>query len=99
MCELHLRPTNSQAAEDSFNHSGDYRTVTLGGKMYLLIPGQARIVQILHEALKSGKPNVSIYSIMEQTPDSRWQDTFNRNPDAKALIRSGATRGTLRLNL
>jgi hypothetical protein len=91
---------SAETTKSNFSPSNDYRTVTLGDKMYALTPGQARIVQILHEAYKSGKPNVSIYSIMEQTPDSRWQDTFKRNPDAqKALIRMGATKGSLRLNL
>jgi hypothetical protein len=85
-----------------FTHSEDYRSVTLSGKDYELTSKQAQIIGILDRASQDEKPDVAIHNILEQlgTPNSRWQDTFKSNSEAKkALIRSGKRRGTLRLNL
>ena len=60
------------------------------------------MVQMLHEAHEKGTPSVSLALILEQLEkkSSRWQDTFKSNPQAKkALVKSGARKGTLRLNL
>jgi len=84
-----------------FSHSPDYRSVTVRGETYTLTSEQAGMIKILHEARESGNPEVSIAYIMEQLEkqSSRWQDTFKSNPKAKkALVESGARKGTLRLN-
>jgi hypothetical protein len=89
-------------ARTEFRHSADYRSVTHRGKRHSLTPRQAQMIQILHEADQNGTPEISIHAILEQlgTSGSRWQGTFRSNPEAKkALIKSGARKGTLRLNL
>jgi hypothetical protein len=94
------KPTT--AAAPSFTYSVDYRNVTIRGEDFVLTPRQAQTIQILNEARQDGKPDVSIDDILEQleTSNSRWQDTFRSNPEAKeALIKSGVRKGTLRLNL
>jgi hypothetical protein len=96
------KPENAPREPAPFTHSLDYRSVSLRGKTHSLTPRQAQLIQILHEAHESGNPEVSHAFILEkmETNNSRWQDTFKSNRDAKkALIRIGATRGTLRLNL
>jgi hypothetical protein len=85
-----------------FTHQEDYRSVTLRGQTYTLTSRQAQVVEILHRAYLDEKPDVAIDYILEKlgTQNSRWQDTFKRNPEArKALIRKGERKGTLRLNL
>jgi hypothetical protein len=85
-----------------FAHLDDYRSVTMRGKSYTLTSRQAQMIESLHRAHESGNADVSIDGILEKigTPNSRWQDTFKSNPEAKkALIKSGARKGTLRLNL
>ena len=90
------------SAGGSFAHSQDYRSVTVRGKTYTLTARQAQIIEILHEARANGNADVSTARILEalETPNSRWQDTFKSNPDArKALVAFGKRKGTLRLNL
>lgn len=85
-----------------FVHSPDYRSVSIQGTTYLLTPGQAHVVEILHRARKEGTPEVGIHYVLEKlgTPNSRWQDTFRDDYGAKdALIESGAKKGTLRLKI
>ena len=85
-----------------FTHSEDYRTVTLRGKTYELTFQQAQVIQILHKAHENGKPNVPIAGILEslEKNGSKWQYTFRSNLEAKkALVITGARKGTLRLNL
>lgn len=108
----HLPPAEMRLADSTqdsvvvaasrFTHSPDYGSVTLRGQPYSLTSRQAQFIQILHSAFESGNPAVRKDYILEQlgTSNSRWQDTFKTNPEArKALIRVGARRGTLRLNL
>jgi len=95
------RPRGDKPGE-GFSHSSDYRSVTIRGKAHTLTARQAQIIEILHKAHIEGNPDVSTAHILEtlETTGSRWQDTFRSNPKAKsALIKSGARRGTLRLNL
>jgi hypothetical protein len=95
------RPRGDKLGE-GFSHSPDYRSVTIRGKPHTLTARQAQMIQILHEAEKKGTPDVSIAYIQEQleTRNSRWQDTWRSNSEArKALIKTGARRGTLRLKL
>jgi hypothetical protein len=92
----------AKAAASRFTHSPDYRSVTIDGLSFTLTFKQAQLVQILHEALESGTPDLGIHYILErlETPNARWQDTFKGNADAKkALIAYGSRKGTLRLNL
>lgn len=93
---------SSKEVAAPFTHSEDYRSVTLRAKTYTLTTGQALIIQSLHECHENGTPEVSTTFIQGRlgTPSSRWQNTFKSNPEAKkALVKSGARRGTLRLNL
>ncbi len=95
------RPRGDKPSE-GFSHSPDYRSVTIRGKAHTLTARQAQIIEILHKAHVDGNPDVSTAHILEtlETERSRWQDTFRTNPKAKsALIKGGARRGTLRLNL
>ncbi len=95
------RPRGDKSGE-RFSHSPDYRSVTIRGKAHTLTTRQAQIIEILHKAHIDGNPDVSTAHILEtlETKSSRWQDTFRTNPKAKsALIKGGARRGTLRLNL
>ena len=85
-----------------FSHAQDYRSVTVRGKTYALTSRQAQMIQILHGAYENGNPDMGVDYILEQlgTKNSRWQDTFKGNRNAKqALVKSGASKGTLRLNL
>jgi hypothetical protein len=94
--------THQHTMSSLLTHSEDYRTVNLRGETYALTSQQAQMIQILHEAHKNGKPDVSIALVLEQLEkeSSRWQDTFKSNPIArKALIKAGIRKGTLRLNL
>lgn len=96
------KAASAVALQSGFSHSPDYRSVTLRHQTYPLTSQQAQMIQILHRAHEGGNPDVSIATILEEfgTPNSRWQDTFKRKGDArKALVRSGETKGTLRLNL
>ena len=96
-----FEPENSVAG-DSFTQSGEYRSVSVRGKTYVLTSRQAQMIQLLDEARKNGKPDVAIDHIMEKlgSGSSRWQDTWKSGREArKALIKSGARKGTLRLNL
>jgi hypothetical protein len=93
---------STNVAVGPFTHSEDYRSVTLRGKTHTLTSQQAQMIEILHEAHKNGNPDVSIAHIQERLEknNSRWQDTFKSNPKAKkALVISGARKGTLRLNV
>jgi hypothetical protein len=83
-------------------HTPDYTSVNIGGKPYSLTSRQAQMIEILHAAWKEGTPDVGIAFILEKlgTENSRWQDTWKRNPQARrSLIRNGNRKGTLRLNL
>lgn len=93
---------SASPAQREFTHSPDYRSVTLRGEMHKLTSQQAQMIEILHRAHKDGNSDVSIAHILErlERASSRWHDTFKSNPNAKkALVKSGARRGTLRLNL
>jgi hypothetical protein len=95
------RPRGDRPSE-GLSHSPDYRSVTICGKVHTLTARQAQMIEILHKAHVNGNPDVSTAHVLEmlETKGSRWQDTFRTNPKAKrALIKSGARRGTLRLNL
>lgn len=83
-----------------FTHSLDYGSVTVRGKTHALTSKQAQMIEILHNAYLDGKPDVNCHFILNElgTPNSRSQDTFRSNPEAKkALLKSGARRGMLRL--
>ena len=87
---------------EGFSQSGEYTVVALRGQRWTLTSRQAQMIQILHKAHESGKPDVRIDYILEGlgTRNSRWQDTWKSNREArKALIKSGQRKGTLRLNL
>ncbi|HEV3483011.1 MAG TPA: hypothetical protein VGR97_11875 [Candidatus Acidoferrales bacterium] len=92
------------AAASQFTHSPDYRSVTIRSETFSLTSQQAHMIQILHEAYKWGTPDLGNDYILVQLAgdnrgeNSRWQDTWKSNPKAKkALIKSGASKGTLRL--
>lgn len=96
------RSRSENEQQGAFSHSPDYRSVSLNGVTYSLTPRQAQIVEILHVAYKDGKPHVANDYVLTElgTKCSRWQDTFRTNREArKALITSGARKGTLRLNV
>jgi hypothetical protein len=85
-----------------FTYSEDYRCVTVRGEAFTLTSRQAHMIQLLHRAHQNGKSEVSIHSILEEleTETSRWQDTWRSNRKAReSLIKSGARKGTLHLNL
>jgi hypothetical protein len=93
---------NSMPTTAPLVHSRDYRSVTIGGGRFNLTPRQAQMIQILHEAYQSGFSELAITYVLEQleTKNSRWQDTWKKNKDARiALIKSGERKGTLSLNL
>jgi len=105
VAEAHARAQETGTAPQKlqeFTCLPDYRCVTVRGKSYTLTPRQAHIVEILHMAYTDGHGDVGIDFILEQlgTANSRWQDTFKTNREArKALVRPGSRKGTLRLNL
>lgn len=97
-----LKESAAPKTSPTFTHSPDYRSVSIRGQEIHLTMGQAKIIEILHRAYENGSPEVSSAYILEaiETPNGRWRDTFRSNPAAKeVLIRSGGTKGTLRLNL
>jgi hypothetical protein len=103
MQSLKMRQLNGSLTElKRFTHSPDYRSVTVRERTYTLTARQAQFIEVLHSASEGGNPDVSIAHILErlETQTSRWQDTFKSNPEGKkALVKSGARKGTLRLNL
>jgi hypothetical protein len=89
-------------SNERFTHSADYRSVAFRGKNFSLTARQAKMIEILHKAHANGNPDISTDYIMAEleTKGSRWQDTFKSSLGArKALIATGARKGTLRLNL
>jgi hypothetical protein len=85
-----------------FTHSEDYRTVTIRGETYNLTKRQVQIIKILHEAYKTGNPDVPISALFKRlgTPESSYHNAFRSRPGAKkALITTGDSKGTIRLNL
>jgi hypothetical protein len=95
-------PSEVGRTANPFTHSDDYRTVKIRAETHTLTTHQAAMIQILHEAHENGNPDVSIVRILDRrgTPNSRWQDTWKSNQNARtALIQRGARKGTLRLNL
>ena len=98
-----VRPETHKQTSEEFTHSPDYRSLTHRGKNYSLTAQQAHVIQILHDAYRSGNRELSGDYIMEEigTRNSELRDTFRKsNPAAwKALIQRGAKRGTYRLNL
>lgn len=94
--------TQSILAPEKFKHSEDYSSVSLNGKPFTLTPRQAQVIQLLHAAYENGTPEIGSQFILEkiESPNSRLRDTFKSNPDAwKTLIKAGAKKGTVRLNI
>jgi hypothetical protein len=89
-------------SRQSFSHSDDYTSVTTpNGAKFTLTKAQGAVIAILHDAFKSGNPNVSNTKILEtlERETSRLQDIFKSSPGGwKALIKS-TRRGVYRLNL
>jgi hypothetical protein len=87
---------------DHFEHDHQYRHVEIGGKPFSLTPDQARVIEILHLAHKSGRPDVPNREILAklERETSRLRDIFRSRPGAwRALVKRGVGRGMSRLNL
>lgn len=94
-------PVERNAAH--FVHGPHYRQVEIGNNRFSLTPEQGRVIEILHEAYKKGRPIVPKEVILEklERETSRLRDIFRSRPGAfKALIkRASPGRGIYRLNL
>lgn len=96
-------PTHARI-ESGLVHSPDYRSIQWRGKTYGLTERQAKVVQFLDEAHRTGTPDLAIRTILAKlgTPESDLRDTFRDSPrfwGQEGLIRPGAKRGTVRLNV
>ena len=90
------------AKQDPFAHSNDYRSVTIRGTRYTLTSRQAQIIEILHNAYKTGTPEVgNDYILAElESPSSRLRDSFKSNLKAwKVLVERGKKKGTVCLRV
>jgi len=90
--------------ESGLVHSPDYRSIQWRGESYGLTERQAKVVQLLDEAHRTGTPDLATKTILTKlgTPESDLRDTFRDSPPLwgqKGLIRPGARRGTVRLNV
>jgi hypothetical protein len=89
--------------DEEFKHSDDFRSIRWQGISYSLTPGQAQIVQILHEGCMAGTPELPNAYILEklEATTSRLRDSFKRTDlwgDGKLIIPC-KRRGMYRLNL
>jgi len=98
--QIDKRAATTSAPRD-FQHSDDSRSLVFEGEKHTLTSNQAQVVEILHDAHRSGIPDLGKHYILEKlgTPASRLRDTFKRSKLWRTLIVSGAKRGTYRLRL
>jgi hypothetical protein len=92
---------HAEPATKEFEHSDDYRRVRLRKQEFYLTSRQAQIVERLHQAHISGKPELSTDSVMSEigTKTSRLRDSFRSRPDALKALVARPRRGFVRLNL
>jgi hypothetical protein len=89
-----------------FSHSEPYDSITFNGLGYTLHERQARVIRLLHEALKKGHPNVStrkLLSLPGCEDVTAVRDIFKSRPElwGKLIVNSentGEGRGFYRLH-
>jgi hypothetical protein len=93
--------TNRVQQSGDFVYSPDYRSVSFRGNTLSFTSRQAQVVEMLHQALVRGAPELGQDYILEEldSPNSRLRDTFKNHPAWNLLIVKGKGRGTYRLNL
>lgn len=86
--------------ESDFQHSNDYRHITLNGYEFHLGDVQARIVEQLHDAVHSRQPWVHGKTLIYQSGSRafRLRDIFKHKREWRHLITSN-DRGYYRLNV
>jgi hypothetical protein len=91
----------AKPAAKGFEHSDDYRWVRLAEQEFFLTSRQAQIIQRLHHAYISGRPELSTDSVMAEigTISSRLRDSFRSQPGALKALVARPRRGFVRLNL
>lgn len=93
--------------ELALDHSDDFRSVRLHGRVFTLTPNQARIIEILWEAREKGFPCVAQAEIIERiNPDlktNRLRDVFGSSDEDrekwKELVKKEGRKDTYRLNV
>ena len=83
-----------------FEQRHDFAEVTLGERLYMLGPIQARVVRILHDAAVDGTPWRHGKAVLAEAGSSctRLSDLFKAQPQWRMLIQSDR-RGRYRLNI
>lgn len=88
------------AVESDFQHSNDYRHVTLNGQDFHFGDVQARVVEQLHDAARSRQPWVHGKTLIYDSGSRalRLRDIFKHKREWRQLITSN-DRGYYRLNI
>jgi hypothetical protein len=100
------KPESSGGSEETerlpreFDPSEDYRHIKFKGVPYSLTRKQAEVVKILHQAAKSGHPDVGKDRLLSriESETSGMRSIFKNHPLWQTLITS-ASKGTYRLNI
>lgn len=89
------------APASDFQHTEDYRWVSINGQEFRLTSMQAEIVELLHKGHLDGKPEVGVNSILTRigSSSSRLRDIFRSRPGYMEALIKTTTRGIVRLNL
>jgi hypothetical protein len=95
---VRLRGRISPLADEA-RHSSDFRSVFWFGCMYYFTPDQAACVRVLWRDWENGTPEVGQDTLKEKAgyKSKRPVDFFKDNDAWGAMIVSGTTRGTFRL--
>lgn len=93
-----------QSNHECFTHYPDYREIRFQGQVYFPTSNQALIVKTLHEALKSGSPNVSADALLTQigSSSSRLPDQFrgrNQSLWGTLIVKIPGSQDRYRLNI
>jgi hypothetical protein len=88
---------DSEQSDPKCPFSDDFRSVAFRGQIHLLTPSQARMAEILWEALRRGHPAVSKQRLLSTVQSSEVRDTWKSSELWNTLIVS-KRKGTYQLN-
>jgi len=98
-------PTHTDQNSNMFIHSDDFRSLNFKGEEFTLTPRQAEVIQILHEAYKSGIPGVAKSSIYEKMnylgKGSLKTNFFKKHPHLyeKLIAKVAGSKDQYKLNI
>lgn len=96
-----LDPSKEDDADEDFKHNPDYTWVSLKGKEYCLPFDKGKLIKVLHEAYKNGRPVLSKQDAMVKAGlQGRFTDLFKTAREVKqALIAEENNGRSCRLNI